>query len=532
MKSVKIAVADPKASSKAFKPLSSLADAIILARDLVSEPANILYPEEYARRVKKLGDLGLEVEVLGEKEMKKLGMGSLLGVGQGSVRESQLVVLQWKGAKDPAAQPIAFVGKGVCFDTGGISLKPAEGMEEMITDMGGSAAVVGAMYALAARKAKVNAVGILGLVENMPDGNAQRPGDIVTSMSGQTIEVINTDAEGRLVLADAIWYCHTRFKPKILIDLATLTGAIVVALGKDLAGVYSNNENLAANLMAASKASDDVLWRMPLAGAVRQAARQPGGRHEEHRPAPRRLDHRGDVHPAVRERRALGPHRHGVHRLEAELGRAHDPLRRHRLRRAAAGPAVGGLLRGLSHGAPSFWSTVRWWGRRPGGRWRTSCNPAGPRRSRRTTAGWASRRPMRRAGAEIAGQASGAGWILVVHSGAGGQAPSILAAMDRAAGVIFADAILPHPGRSWMETAPPALAEASARPGHGRRPAALEPMVRDTILWPPCCTTGGCARRSPRSCRAFALDWLETPAPVVEAWAPPLICLSAAQRRL
>jgi leucyl aminopeptidase len=264
VKSVKIAVADAKASGKVFKPLSSLADAILYARDLVSEPANVLYPEEYARRVKKLGDLGLEIEVLGEKEMKKLGMGSLLGVGQGSVRESQLVVMQWKGAKDPSAQPIAFVGKGVCFDTGGISIKPADGMEEMITDMGGSAAVVGAMYALAARKAKVNAVGILGVVENMPDGAAQRPGDIVTSMSGQTIEVINTDAEGRLVLADAIWYCHTRFKPKILIDLATLTGAIVVALGKDLAGVYCNDEALAANLMAASKASDDVLWRMPL----------------------------------------------------------------------------------------------------------------------------------------------------------------------------------------------------------------------------------------------------------------------------
>jgi len=196
--------------------------------------------------------------------MKKLGMGSLLGVGQGSVRESQLVVMQWSGAKDPKAQPIAFVGKGVCFDTGGISLKPADGMEDMITDMAGSAAVVGAMYALASRKAKVNAVGILGLVENMPDANAQRPGDVVTSMSGQTIEVINTDAEGRLVLADALWYCQDRFKPQFMIDLATLTGAIVVALGKDLAGVYCNDESLAANLAAASTASDDVLWRMPL----------------------------------------------------------------------------------------------------------------------------------------------------------------------------------------------------------------------------------------------------------------------------
>jgi leucyl aminopeptidase len=261
---VSIAVADPKASAKAYKTLASLAEAINYTRDLVAEPANILYPEEYARRVKELTRLGLEVEVLGEKEMKKLGMGSLLGVGQGSVRESQLVVMQWKGAKDPKTAPIAFVGKGVCFDTGGISLKPPEGMEEMVTDMAGAAAVVGAMYALASRKAKVNAVGVLGLVENMPDANAQRPGDVVTSMSGQTIEVINTDAEGRLVLADAVWYCQDRFKPKFVIDLATLTGAIVVALGKDLAGLYCTDETLAANLLAASKASDDVLWRMPL----------------------------------------------------------------------------------------------------------------------------------------------------------------------------------------------------------------------------------------------------------------------------
>ena len=264
---VQIAIDEPKPAAKAFKPHSSLADSIILARDLVSEPANILYPEEFARRVKKLTDLGLEVEILGEKEMKKLGMGALLGVGQGSVRESQLAIIQWKGAKDSDAQPVAFVGKGVCFDTGGISLKPADGMEEMITDMGGAAAVTGVMRALAARKAKVNAVGILGLVENMPDGNAQRPGDVVTTMSGQTVEVINTDAEGRLVLADAVWYCQQRFKPKFLIDLATLTGAIVVALGKDIAGLYSNDDTLADNLLAASKASDETLWRMPLPAA-------------------------------------------------------------------------------------------------------------------------------------------------------------------------------------------------------------------------------------------------------------------------
>jgi leucyl aminopeptidase len=285
---VSIALDAPKPASKAFKPLASLADSIILARDLVSEPANVLYPEEFAHRVKKLTDLGLEVEILGEKEMKKLGMGALLGVGQGSVRESQLAVIQWKGAKDSSAQPVAFVGKGVCFDTGGISLKPADGMEEMITDMGGAAAVTGVMRALAARKAKVNAVGILGLVENMPDGNAQRPGDVVTTMSGQTVEVINTDAEGRLVLADAVWYCQQRFKPKFLIDLATLTGAIIVALGKDVGGLYSNDDTLADNLMAASKASDEALWRMPLpaqyekqidtpAADVKNTGGRPGG---------------------------------------------------------------------------------------------------------------------------------------------------------------------------------------------------------------------------------------------------------------
>jgi leucyl aminopeptidase len=261
---VRLAVDRPAPAAKAWEREAAVANGVILARDLVSEPANILFPEEFARRVKKLSSLGLEVEILGEKEMRKLGMGSLLGVGQGSVRESQLAVIQWKGHKDPAAAPVAFVGKGVCFDTGGISLKPPEGMEEMVTDMGGAAAVAGAMAALAGRKAKVNAVGILGLVENMPDGAAQRPGDVVTSMSGQTIEVINTDAEGRLVLADAVWYCQDRFKPRIMIDLATLTGTIIIALGKDLAGLFCNDETLAENLLAASQASGDALWRMPL----------------------------------------------------------------------------------------------------------------------------------------------------------------------------------------------------------------------------------------------------------------------------
>jgi len=255
---------EPEGALVAFPPLAALADAVSFSRDLVSEPANVLYPAEFARRVKALESLGLEVEVLGEPEMTKLGMGALLGVGQGSIRESQLVVMRWNGAADPNAQPIAFVGKGVCFDTGGISIKPAGGMEDMKWDMGGAAAVTGVMHALAARKAKVNAVGILGLVENMPDGNAQRPGDVVTSMSGQTIEVINTDAEGRLVLADAIWYCQDRFRPKFIIDLATLTGAIITALGNDYAGLFSNNDELSQNLLDASKTEGEPLWRMPL----------------------------------------------------------------------------------------------------------------------------------------------------------------------------------------------------------------------------------------------------------------------------
>jgi leucyl aminopeptidase len=259
-----VVAGDSAAALNAFAPLAALADAISFTRDLVSEPANVLYPAEFARRVKALEELGLEVEILGEPEMMKLGMGSLLGVGQGSIRESQLAVMRWSGAADKTAQPIAFVGKGVCFDTGGISIKPAENMEDMKWDMGGAAAVAGLMHVLAGRKAKVNAVGILGLVENMPDGNAQRPGDVVTSMSGQTIEIINTDAEGRLVLADAIWYCQDRFKPKFMVDLATLTGAIIIALGHDLAGCYANNEELAGNLIAASNTEGEPLWRMPL----------------------------------------------------------------------------------------------------------------------------------------------------------------------------------------------------------------------------------------------------------------------------
>jgi leucyl aminopeptidase len=263
---IKTQIATPNvdAALADFTPLAALADAVSFTRDLVSEPPNVLYPAEFARRVKALESLGLEVEILGEPEMMKLGMGSLLGVGQGSIRESQLAVIKWNGAADKSAQPIAFIGKGVCFDTGGISIKPADGMEDMKWDMGGAGAVAGLMHVLAGRKAKVNAVGILGLVENMPDGNAQRPGDVVTSMSGQTIEIINTDAEGRLVLADAVWYCQDRFKPKFMVDLATLTGAIIIALGNDYAGCYANDEELGVNLLAAATKEGEPLWRMPL----------------------------------------------------------------------------------------------------------------------------------------------------------------------------------------------------------------------------------------------------------------------------
>src|SRR5215471_4848464 len=260
---VTIAVAGVAAAEKAFAPRAAVADGVEIARDLVNEPANVLYPEEFARRAGGLRKLGAVVEVLGIKEMKKLGMNALLGVGQGSEHESRTVIMRWNGGKRGAA-PLAFVGKGVCFDTGGISIKPAQGMEDMKGDMAGAACVVGLMHALAARKAKVNAVGAIGLVENMPDGNAQRPGDIVTSMSEQTIEIINTDAEGRLVLADLLWYVKSRFRPKLMVDLATLTGAIVVALGHEYAGLFSNNDELAENLQRAGATSGERVWRMPL----------------------------------------------------------------------------------------------------------------------------------------------------------------------------------------------------------------------------------------------------------------------------
>jgi len=260
---VSILVGDVAATRKAFAASAQVVDGVLMARELVNEPPNVLYPEEFARRAGQLRKLGVTVEVLDVKAMTKLGMGALLGVAQGSARPGRTVIMRWNGGKR-GAQPVAFVGKGVCFDTGGISIKGAANMEDMKGDMGGAACVVGLMQALAARKAHVNAVGAIGLVENMPDGNAQRPGDIVTSMSGQTIEIINTDAEGRLVLADLLWYVSKKFKPKFIVDLATLTGAIMVALGTEHAGLFSNNDELAQRLSDAGAATGEKVWRMPL----------------------------------------------------------------------------------------------------------------------------------------------------------------------------------------------------------------------------------------------------------------------------
>jgi leucyl aminopeptidase len=260
---VSIAVTETGAARKALAPYGHVADGVIMARDLVNEPPNVLYPEEFARRAGGLRKLGVDVSVLDVKAMTRLGMGALLGVAQGSARPGRMVVMRWNGGKR-GEQPVAFIGKGVCFDTGGISIKPSGSMEDMKGDMGGAACVVGLMHALAARKARTNAVGAIGLVENMPDGNAQRPGDIVTSMSGQTIEIINTDAEGRLVLADVLWYVATKFKPKFMIDLATLTGAIMVALGTEYAGLFSNNDELAERLFKAGNETGERVWRMPL----------------------------------------------------------------------------------------------------------------------------------------------------------------------------------------------------------------------------------------------------------------------------
>ncbi len=274
---VAIATGSVPDAKAAWAPMRAVAEGVFLARDLVSEPPNVLNPETMADRCQELEKLGVQVEILGPKEMKKLGMGAILGVAQGSENEPRIAVMQWLGASaggngggkknKSAHKPVAFVGKGVTFDTGGISIKPAGGMEDMKFDMAGGAAVIGLMAALAGRKAKVDAVGLVGMVENMPSGTAQRPGDVVKTMSGKTVEVINTDAEGRLVLADVMSYCQDRFQPSAMVDLATLTGAIIVALGHEHAGLFSNDDELAARIVAAGKNTGEACWRMPLGDA-------------------------------------------------------------------------------------------------------------------------------------------------------------------------------------------------------------------------------------------------------------------------
>ncbi len=253
----------PLETEQSFTPMREVAMGVLLTRDLVTEPGNVIYPESYIEQIDALRDLGVEIEVLGANEMRQQGMGALLGVAQGSEREPQLAVMHWRGGAAEEA-PVAFVGKGVTFDSGGISLKAVKGMEEMKYDMAGSAVVVGLMKALAGRKAKVNVVGVVGLVENMPSGRAQRPGDVVTSMSGQTIEVINTDCEGRLVLADALWYTQHTYRPRCMIDLATLTYAVIAALGSEFAGVFSNDDGLVQALTEAGRAVGEPVWRLPL----------------------------------------------------------------------------------------------------------------------------------------------------------------------------------------------------------------------------------------------------------------------------
>jgi leucyl aminopeptidase len=267
LKKLSVLAADPAAAKAAWQPMEAVAEGVFLTRDLVSEPGNVLTPVEMAKRCEALGKLGLKVETLGPKELGKLGFGLFMGVAQGSANEARVVTMRWNGAgsgRRAGGKPLAFVGKGVTFDTGGISIKPAGGMEDMKFDMGGAGTVIGLMAALAGRKAKVDAIGLVGLVENMPSGTAQRPGDVVKSYSGQTVEVINTDAEGRLVLGDLLWYCQQKHDPRFMIDLATLTGAMVISLGHEYAGFFSNDEELAQKLYAAGAASGDKCWRMPL----------------------------------------------------------------------------------------------------------------------------------------------------------------------------------------------------------------------------------------------------------------------------
>ena len=304
----------------------------------------MLGPQEFAARAEALTKLGVEVEILDEKAMKKLGMRALLGVAQGSVRGGRVAIMRWNGGK-ASDQPIAFVGKGVVFDSGGISIKPGAGMEDMKGDMAGAACVVGLMHALASRKAKANVVGAIGLVENMPDGNAQRPGDIVTTMSGQTIEIINTDAEGRLVLADVLWYVQDRFKPKFMIDLATLTGAIIVALAQEYAGLFSNNDELAERLTAAGTGDRRARLAHAARAGIRQDDRVQVRRHEELGRPLRRLEHGGGAAPALRQRRALGASRHRRHRHGLAADRDQQGLGLG-LGRAPARPARARSLRG------------------------------------------------------------------------------------------------------------------------------------------------------------------------------------------
>jgi leucyl aminopeptidase len=263
LKKVVFLTPSPDAAEKVFQPLSKTAEGVFLTRTVVTEPANIMTPATLAKVAASLEKDGIKVDVLDEKDLKKLGANAILGVGQGSDKETKLVVMRWEGGKKKG-DLVAVVGKGVTFDSGGLSLKPASGMESMKYDMAGAGAVIGLMKALALRKAKVNVVGVVGLVENMPSGTAQRPGDVVTSLSGQTIEVLNTDAEGRLVLADALWYTQDRFKPTVMIDLATLTGAIVVCLGAERAGLFASDSKLAKKLTEAGEKVDELLWSMPL----------------------------------------------------------------------------------------------------------------------------------------------------------------------------------------------------------------------------------------------------------------------------
>ena len=259
-----ILCADAEATEAAFASASAIGAGVALARDLVNEPANILGPQEFADQCAALAEVGVDVEIFDAEQLAEIGMHSLLAVAQGSDRPARVAVMKWQGAKSKRTKPVCFIGKGVCFDTGGISLKPAGGMEEMKGDMGGAACVTGLMHALAARNAAVNAVGIVGLVENMPSGKAMRPGDIIPSLSGKTIEVLNTDAEGRLVLADLLWYAEDRFEPKFMVNLATLTGAMIVALGREYAGFFCNDKKLADQLSAAGEATDEKVWQLPL----------------------------------------------------------------------------------------------------------------------------------------------------------------------------------------------------------------------------------------------------------------------------